>query len=69
MENIGLFYGHMVYFIAIWYIFWPFAILYGYLVYISPFWYVVPQKIWQPCRRRRQKEVVLSPACSVPTGV
>jgi hypothetical protein len=39
----------MVYFMAIWYILWPFGIFYGYLLYISPFRYVVPRKIWQPC--------------------
>jgi hypothetical protein len=32
----GLFYGHLLYYTAIWYIF-------------STFWYVVPIKIWQPC--------------------
>jgi hypothetical protein len=25
MENAGLFYGHLEYFTAIWYIFWPFG--------------------------------------------
>jgi hypothetical protein len=37
----GIFYGHLVYFMAIWYILWPFGILF-------PVWYVVPRKIWQP---------------------
>jgi hypothetical protein len=41
MED-GTFYGHLVYFTAIWYILWPF------LVYFFPFWYVVARKIWQP---------------------
>jgi hypothetical protein len=36
----GLFYGHLVYFVAIWYVFWLFGIFF-------PFWYVAPRKIWQ----------------------
>jgi hypothetical protein len=32
MEDFGIFYGHLVYFVAIWYILWPFGIFYGYLV-------------------------------------
>jgi hypothetical protein len=34
-------YGHLVYFVAIWYILLPFGIFF-------PFWYVVPRQIWQP---------------------
>jgi hypothetical protein len=49
MEDVGLFYGHLVYFtaiwytyiVAIWYILWLFGIF-------TPFWYAVPRKIWQP---------------------
>jgi hypothetical protein len=37
----GLFYGHFVYFVAIWYILWLFGIFFL-------FWYVVPLKLWQP---------------------
>jgi hypothetical protein len=51
---------HLVYYMAIWYIIWPFGILYGHLVYYMAIWYiwcsfgifyphVVPRKIWQPC--------------------
>jgi hypothetical protein len=36
-----IFYGHLVYFTAIWYILLPFGIFYGYLVYFPPFLYVV----------------------------
>jgi hypothetical protein len=32
MEDIGIFYGHLVYFTAIWYTLLPFGIFYGYLV-------------------------------------
>jgi hypothetical protein len=41
MENVGILYGHLVYFVAIgnvvviWYNF-------------SPLWYIVSRKIWQP---------------------
>jgi hypothetical protein len=34
----GIFYGHLVHFVVIWYIF--------------PFWYIVPRKIWQSCSGR-----------------
>jgi hypothetical protein len=50
MENLGIFYDHLVYFTAIANILWPFGIFCGQLVYFSPFWYFVPRKIWQPCR-------------------
>jgi hypothetical protein len=33
----GIFYGHLVNFMAIWYILWPFGIFYGHLVYLWPF--------------------------------
>jgi hypothetical protein len=49
VKDAGKFYGHLVYFTAIWYILWPSGILYGHLVYFFPFWYVEPRKIWQPC--------------------
>jgi hypothetical protein len=43
MEDVCVFYGHLVYFTAIWYILWPFGLFYSYLVYFSPF-YDVPKK-------------------------
>jgi hypothetical protein len=47
MEDVGIFYGRLVYFTSIWIpILWPFGILY--LIHCFPFWYVVPRKIWQP---------------------
>jgi hypothetical protein len=49
MENLGIFYDHLVYFTAIGNILWAFGILCGHLVDISPFWYFVPSAIWQPC--------------------
>jgi hypothetical protein len=52
----GIFYGHLVYFTAIWYILRPFGIFYGHLVYFMVicynfvlFSYVAPRKMWQPC--------------------
>jgi hypothetical protein len=47
-EGVGLFYSHLVYFMAI-------GVFCGHLVYLmviwytfSTLWYVVPRKIWQP---------------------
>jgi hypothetical protein len=40
----------LVYFVAIWSIFWSFGIFSGHLVYFVATWYVVLRKIWQPCR-------------------
>jgi ABC-type Fe3+ transport system permease subunit len=39
------------YFMAIWYILWPFGnfVIIWYIV--SPFWYIVTRKIWQPWSR------------------
>jgi hypothetical protein len=33
MENDGIFYDHLKYFMAIWYNSWPFGIICGHLVY------------------------------------
>jgi hypothetical protein len=49
MKNLGTFYYHLVYFMAIGNMLWPFGIFCGHLVYLYPFWYFVPRKIWQPC--------------------
>jgi hypothetical protein len=48
MENVSIFYDHLVYFTAIGNVLWPFGIFCDDLVYFSPFWYVVLRKIWQP---------------------
>jgi hypothetical protein len=49
MEHVGIFYGHFVYFTAIWYTLWPYVtyILWLFGIFF-PFWYVSPRKIWQP---------------------
>jgi hypothetical protein len=48
IDNVGISYGHLVYFTAICYRYavWLFGIF-------PPFWYVVKIKIWQPCRQHR----------------
>jgi hypothetical protein len=48
MEDVGIFYGHLVQFKVFCYILWTFGIVRGNLVYFVPFWYFVPRKIWQP---------------------
>jgi hypothetical protein len=53
MEDVGIFYVHLVYFTAtgkfwgqlenfvdIWYILWAFGIFYGHLVYFMDIWYI-----------------------------
>jgi hypothetical protein len=56
----GVFYGHFVYFAAIWYIFRPCGIFHGNLVYFSPFGYIVPRKIWQPWSRPGLRVYIIS---------
>jgi hypothetical protein len=47
MGNVGIFYGHLEYITAIWYILWQFCKL---VVkwYIFPHFGIFYQKIWQP---------------------
>jgi hypothetical protein len=40
MENLGIFYDHLVYFTAIWSILRPLEIFYGHLVYFVLIWYI-----------------------------
>jgi hypothetical protein len=54
MENLGVFYDHLVYFTAIGNILWPFGIFRGNLVYFSRFWYF--GKIWQSCAKVQKTE-------------
>jgi hypothetical protein len=55
LQPTGIFYGHLVHFVVIWYIF-------------CPFWYVAARKIWQPwlgsfCARARVLfQKIFSPA-------
>jgi hypothetical protein len=48
MENVGICYGHLEHFTAIWYILWPFGNVVVIWLYFFPFWYIVSRKIWQP---------------------
>jgi hypothetical protein len=48
MEDADIFYGHLVYFMTIWYILWPFGQYYGRFGVFFPSWYAVPRKICQP---------------------
>jgi hypothetical protein len=54
MENVFIFYDHLEYFMAIWYILWQFGIVCGQLVYFSYFGMFGRRKIWQPCCGRGQ---------------
>jgi hypothetical protein len=49
MVNVGIFYDHLEYFMAIWYNLWLFGIVCGNLLYFSRFGMFGPRKIWQPC--------------------
>jgi hypothetical protein len=42
--SFGIFCGHLVYFVVIWYILWSFGIFCGHLVYFFPLRYFVPTK-------------------------
>jgi hypothetical protein len=42
MEDVGIFYGYLVYFMAIWYSLWPSGIFCGFLVYFKVIWYILP---------------------------
>jgi hypothetical protein len=44
MEDVGIFYGHLVHFTVFCYILWTFGIVRGNLVYFPPFWYVSTKK-------------------------
>jgi hypothetical protein len=48
MENVGIIYGHLEYFTAIWYILWLFGNVVAIWVYFSPFWYIMSRQLWQP---------------------
>jgi hypothetical protein len=47
----NIFYDHLVYFVAILFIFWQFWYNLWHSVVLSPFWYIVSRKIWQPWLR------------------
>jgi hypothetical protein len=53
MENRGIFYDHLVYFMAVGNISWPFGTFCVRFVHFLQFWYHVPIKIWQVQRLLR----------------
>jgi hypothetical protein len=48
MEDVGIFYGHLVHFTVFCYILWTFGIVREKFGIFFPFWYFVRRKIWQP---------------------
>jgi hypothetical protein len=50
--NVGVFYCHLVYFTAIWYILLPFGTFYGSSVSSA---IIRLRKIWQPCLQEREE--------------
>jgi hypothetical protein len=44
MEDVGIFYGHLVHFVVFCYILWTFGMVRGSLVYFFPFWYFCTKK-------------------------
>jgi hypothetical protein len=59
MEDVGIFYRHLVHFTAFCYILRTFGIVRGNLVYFFPFCYFVQRKIWQPWHEGERKSQYL----------
>jgi hypothetical protein len=64
-EEVGIFYGNLVYFMAVWYILCLFGIIYGHLVYFITIWFVlmVPWYIFPAlvcCTRKNLATLLLS---------
>jgi hypothetical protein len=49
MVNVGIFYDHLEYFMALWYNLWPSGIVCGHLLYFSRFGIFGPRKSGNPC--------------------
>jgi hypothetical protein len=41
IEDVGILYGHLVFFAATWYIYWAFGLFYGHLVYLLNIWSIL----------------------------
>jgi hypothetical protein len=54
MGEVGIFYGHFVYFTDIWYNLWPFGEFVGYLVYFPRFGKNYREKSGNPGTRRHE---------------
>jgi hypothetical protein len=54
MKDVGIIYCHLVYFMAIWYILWPFGICIfcSHFGIFSPFWFLAPKKSGNPGAER-----------------
>jgi hypothetical protein len=52
MENVFIFYGHLEYFMAIWYSLWQSGTVCGHLVYFSHFGMFGRRRIWQPWKKK-----------------
>jgi hypothetical protein len=52
MEDAGIFYGHLVYFSAIWHILWPFGTCSLVLVHFTRFGMLYQEKSGNPGRRQ-----------------
>jgi hypothetical protein len=52
MEDVGIFYDHLVNFPAIWHILSPFGMFPSVLVHFYPFWNVLPRKSGNPAPRQ-----------------
>jgi hypothetical protein len=57
MANVGLFYDHLEYFMAIWYNFWPLGIVCGQLLYFSNLECLGQEKSGNPAHYRNGKVV------------
>jgi hypothetical protein len=55
MEDIGIFYGHLVHFTAFCYILWTFGIVRGNLVYFSRFGILYQEKSGNPGQKEDEK--------------
>jgi hypothetical protein len=66
MEGVGKSYGHLVYFVVIWYILWSFGIFCAHVVYISRFGKLQQEKSGNPVRRAFLLQPSLRPAPSRP---
>jgi hypothetical protein len=41
MEDVGIFCGHLIYFMVIWQILWPFDLVYSHLAYFVAIWNIL----------------------------
>jgi hypothetical protein len=62
LVNVGIFYDHLEYYMAIWYNLWASGIVCGHLLYFSQFGMFGPRKIWQLCSTDITGEVTFSPS-------